>query len=307
MKSIKSSIFMLTLLIISGILASCHSISIDKQTSDFEAALQKRTEQALLSLEVEDFDNDAHSEAFAFTGIQETVAGETWYIGNLWFISNELEIVLLSDSLALVSLPKVQSFGTSKVLLMEKDYTAASTTLFWGVKEANPFEYSISDKGGAFELLNETDFLLYHSAIDYVIDRDNILSDGRYARTGRTSKDYYFRWDDEKKDFAEYVGGIYPISDFEMLNGSADVINTINAQDGKIVSILKRDNGIINVNFVCPAAPKDDESQCFKSISLHLLNNTLSPESVRWCSFGNNAKTSIERAQTDGEYLVSLT
>ncbi|MDR0992372.1 MAG: hypothetical protein LBL87_05675 [Ruminococcus sp.] len=74
---------------------------------------------------------------------------------------------------------------------------------------------------------------------------------------------YWFRGSNENYygyyvPFAEYGGIDFPIEDFRKMKGGAAILEEIEEGGGKLINILYRDNGIININYKEPVQEGSD-------------------------------------------------
>jgi hypothetical protein len=74
---------------------------------------------------------------------------------------------------------------------------------------------------------------------------------------------YWFRAGNENYygyniPFAEYGGVDFPIEDFREMTGGAAILDEIEENGGKVLNILYRDNGIININYKEPINENSD-------------------------------------------------
>lgn len=211
---------------------------VDDAREDSEASLRWLLGEELGSenfrlFEYGDYDGDGIYEAFAFICTEEDPDTGT-VTGDLWFVS-PLFCEPVQTGLSYYELRKL---GNSAPILFtaEEGYGGSgSRTYLWSVVDSAPVAVE-ADIYGGFEIGEGNEFYAYPSAFDG-------YSDG----TGHSWKQYYFYLDG--LEMREY-GGLYISRDqLMMFDGASEIVQREEAQNKTLVSIIYRENGIINLNF----------------------------------------------------------
>ncbi|MCM1524651.1 MAG: hypothetical protein NC120_09370, partial [Ruminococcus sp.] len=201
--------------------------------NELKILLEQTDNENLLFWNYSDYDGDKEKEVFAVTGKEDIVFG-----GDLWFISSER-----IDYLGEVSGDSIFVFAvndnTKFFCVSSKMYENYSR--LWGVRDGTAVEMPISNVGQQFTFDGKSDFKITQSALD-----------GMSLGGGHTHKEYYFYYDHNDKCFYEYGGTEITVNDLLQFENGERIFNDIVDKGGKITSVLKRNNYIINVNYTIP-------------------------------------------------------
>lgn len=193
----------------------------------FLQKLVSATDEKIISVQCDDFDDDGKREAFVLTGKGNLNEG-----GNLWFISEDGVIKL--NNMYLYSLPEMIQIGEQKFIKYEEEY-ATGRSLFLLDVENGKAKSVISGNAQDFTQMPDGTFTVQQNTLD-------MLCDG----TGRTLKPYWLYYDNV---FHEY--GAIEITQAQLLEfaGANNILKQIEAEGGTVKSILYRNNHIININY----------------------------------------------------------
>lgn len=188
-----------------------------------------------------DYDSDGENEAFAVTENGNSVSG-----ADLWFI-NSKQITYL-DKVSGDTIFVFAANDSTKYLCISSE-RFENYSRIWGVQGSVAVEMPISNVGQQFMLDGTDNFRLTQSALD-----------GMSLGGGHTHKQYYFYYDQNDKCFYEYGGTEITVNELLQFENAEKILNDIIDKGGKVTSVLKRKNNIINVNYVIP---ETEASQAF--------------------------------------------
>ena len=222
-----------------------------------------------------DFDNDKTFEAFAIVGSKDETIQDT-YTGELWFVSDKAGSKI-GEASSYSYLERI-SIGNGYLMTVDKNYGGLSYSHLYGVKDGQPYEDDIS--GRLIGLKQEA-----NGTITAVQDTYDACTDG----TGHTWKPYWFCWEDGLREY-----GALEITEQEFLkyDGSEAALKRIDDQKGQLVSILRRENGIININYQTPWT-RDGVDDYINNMYLNLMEK-------------DGALTILETDDNRGVYLPAL-
>lgn len=207
----------------------------------------------------EDFDGNGGDEAFAFVG----TASSAYYEGTMWFANSDYSVELTESSKW--DVPSFVSAGGGSFMLLNEHETGV--TYVFGIDDGKVFESPVSGKFTNLKSDGGNDFTAEFTSYDYYIDEEK--SQGEEP----TTKIYWFYV--ENGEFREYgadtglhradlraypKGGeimdeIYSsgltkeLLDRYYPDASEELLDQIADDAGFFEKIMKRGNGIINLNF----------------------------------------------------------
>lgn len=176
----------------------------------------------------DDYDGDSVKEAFAVT--EESGHRGLWYI-------NSQNAVELSENVVFDTI-FVFSVTDEKKFLCLTSQLYENYSLIWGVVNNEAVEMPVSNVGQRFSILDNHNFIIFQSS-----------NDSMSLGGGHTHKPYYFYYDYSSNCFCEYGGTEITAYEFKEFENAEKIIKLIEDNNGKITSILKRNNGIININY----------------------------------------------------------
>jgi hypothetical protein len=201
----------------------------DEQT--LKNLITEKTDKELLFWEYGDLDNNGTFEAFAFTGKFSEADG-----GSLCIV-NSNGLVPIGN----ITCDEIRSFSCDGNQFIYTYYNGAiNRQEIWGVDGENFYKAPISDIGINLTSDENEDITLMAVAADNItFDEDNING-------ANTWKPYYFYYDN---GFHEYGGSEISLEEFLTYEDADTFVDEIKNLNGEITNILKRGNGIINVNY----------------------------------------------------------
>jgi len=241
MRKIAAAMLALALL-----LAACGEGSFTE--AELRGMLEAKATREILAFEYGDYDGDGVDEAFALVGAKlddGSIMGELWYAG-----PNGAQMLEASET-GYWGLIDVFVFGGRRFAVVEEYYTTGALVNLWGVKDGQPYREKISGHGGGLKEISENSFLLYHSALDAMLDA------GLGFCMGRTWKPYWFHWDGD--GFREYGGTKITEEQLRRCEGAAEILDGIYGITG---DIFYRGNGIININHTVLQSEGDIGNYC---------------------------------------------
>lgn len=203
-----------------------------------------------------DYDLDGENEAFAITGNGNTVSS-----ANLWFINSKQTFYLDKVSGDIIF---VFAASDSARYLCISSERFENYSRIWGVQDGVAVEMPISNVGQQFKLDGGSNFRLTQSALD-----------GMSLGGGHTHKQYYFYYDYNDKCFYEYGGTEINVNELLQFENAEKILNSIIDKGGKITSILKRNNHIININYTIPETEALQAFDWNYNITLKLNENSV--------------------------------
>ena len=197
---------------------------------------------------IDDYDGNGSSEGFIYVG-----AGPDedfgWCDGTVYFVTGEKCEKVYEGTLAELdgNVFKVIDAVDRKFLLFDEAYVTALVTYVYYVDGEKLEESNISRFG---DINSDTDlqnirmtFSTYDGFCNYTKGDESSAE-----WTGHTWKPYYFYYDKEKKDFMEYGASEITREELQSIVGF-DLAAEIEAEGYQVDNILKRGNGIVNVNY----------------------------------------------------------
>ncbi len=197
----------------------------------------------------DDFDGDGVYEEFIFLGSEIDPEFET-SIGSLWYVSEDkCEQLVESTEAKSFDDHVISQFDVEgvKFIGVNEAYTTALVTYLFTVKDGEVKEPFISHMGYFFKPDYVEDYCVSISAYDGTFEYEKGKEEeGMY--TGHTWKNYYYYLDKEEAEFKAYVGT--PITEEELIEALGfDLASEIRDAGFELGAMLKRDNGIINVDY----------------------------------------------------------
>ena len=196
-----------------------------------------------------DLDGDGKNELIAVYGeriedglISGGVDGELWFasgniaykLGNSLQWLNPIKIVSAGQTIVKVEHAYPWVWGginSAAYCFLIKNSSAAE------IKSPNPSALELDGKHG--------DLISTQMAMDCGYEESSDYSDGFWS--GRTWKPYWFYF--INNEISEYYGKEITTEDFLKYEGAEDVLKKVADEGMEVRSILKRGNGIININF----------------------------------------------------------
>ena len=197
----------------------------------------------------DDFDGDGVYEEFIFLGSEIDPEFET-SIGSLWYVSEDkCEQLVESTEAKSFDDHVISQFDVDgvKFIGVNEAYTTALVTYLYTVKDGEVKEPFISHMGYFFKPDYVEDYCVSISAYDGTFEYEKGKEEeGMY--TGHTWKNYYYYLDKGEAEFKAYVGT--PITEEELIEALGfDLASEIRDAGFELGAMLKRDNGIINVDY----------------------------------------------------------
>lgn len=232
---IKKILFVTIIIVVSTMINLNTYAASENQLIDY---LKQATDQPIVATFYDDFDKNGSYEMFAITGNKNydntmnatIVSGSIWYVNELFSqlnftndLSNKTESNFILDSAKIIDL------GSEKHFYIDEFYTTGNNTLVYKAHIGTPQLHC-----GKINYINNDNIIITHSTLD-------VSSDG----TGRSTKDYWFKWSDTNRCYEEYGGIPITRQQFLMFDGANEILANINADN---ITYLYRGNGIININ-----------------------------------------------------------
>lgn len=194
--------------------------------------VEKPLEWEELFYKYDDFDGDGVSELFALVG----------GIGNqFWFVSDQGATLLHSNMNGIdESMLSVLEVDGAKFASFLQDEGNGSLVYVYGAKDGLPFETSISQQGGPQSGHFEANT---YGDLEIIYRPYGASSDG----TGRSCLPYYYYVADA--DFKEHGALVVPLEQLFELPGAEQMIAENLPENGEIVEVLYRNNGMYHVNY----------------------------------------------------------
>lgn len=248
---------------------------------------------------VQDFDKNGTVEAFIFVGGEPDEMGAAQ--GKLYFVNDEkCEVVKESGSFfcgeeGMMWLHEVED----KVFVEVADAYVTSTVSYIYYVENDSFkESAVSGLGSFFEPGYVDDYCISLSSYDAFLDyEDGKESEGMY--TGHTWKNYYFYYDKEAGDFAEYKGMAISVEDLDKACGFP-LSEEITAEGYEIGDIYRRDNGIINANY-------SRTSKYEGMVSVEYRNVTYNEKTASFVDVWGDGENTWQGSDFGGTYEEAIT
>ena len=207
------------------------------------------SESDILDSVVFDLDGDGSEEAFVFIA-KSQVDDLNSCEGTLWFVSDEkCETVRDNENFVYLDGKALDTYfvsGRVYVSIRISYFSSAVSRLYY-VDNGEVKEARISGVGSFFKSDYVEDYCVSISAYDrYLNYEEGKENEGMF--TGHTWKIYYFYFDNATGEFMEYTGS--EITREELTDAVGfDLAKEIEDEGYQVDKILKRDNGIINVDY----------------------------------------------------------
>lgn len=206
-----------------------------------------------------DFDEDGKNELIAL--VSGSSSGELEY----WYACDGKAEMLTSWWLEWLE-PEIVTSGDNTFIKLEKLYLSQRESVYFLLENSTPVYVETYGIQGLYPDGDNGDFTGYHSTYDS-------YSNG----VGHTWKPYWFYYKD--KEFHEYVGTEITVDELLKYDGAQTVLDEIKVEGGKVIHILKRENGIINIDY--SIAEENDMSDvpdtilCFHFRTLKISGNSV--------------------------------
>ena len=219
----------------------------EESHSDDEFYIDKLISEAgvardnILAVCTEPYEGEGKYSSFIFVGEKDEEL--EIFDGDLWFVNEEEAVKVPDAAETYYSIDKVLKFnGTDKCFFFADEYyVTQAVSRVYGVRDGKCYETEIS-RIGSVAAGENNDFTIVVGAYD------NTLSSEYDFPLGHTWKPYYFYYDTEKENFAEYYG--HQIELDEIVNKyGIDIGAEIQAIGGTCLAAYWRDNGILTVNY----------------------------------------------------------
>ncbi len=207
---------------------------------------------------VRDFDGDGVWEAFVFIGgavddYLTSCDGTLYYVteDGCETIYGEITLQVGEDE----DVFSVYETENRTFIGVNEAYVTATVTHLYYVEDGSPKESDVSRIGCFFKPKYVEGYGISISAYDAICQyQEGSESDAIYI--GHTWKNYYYYYDPEARDFREYGAADITEEDLKEAVGF-DLAEEIRGEGFTVDSIIRRDNGIINVNY--SLTTKDDD------------------------------------------------
>lgn len=248
---------------------------------------------------IADFDGDGTREAFVFIGGD---IDEEWSTcqGQLYYVTDNGKEMLKNSDFVVNDGKIIETFPmTDKTFIaVEEAYTTSSVSFLYYVENGECKDSYLSGIGGFYKPDFVDDYAISLSCYDMSFDYEEGKEDeGMYM--GHTWKPYYFYYDEATGRFEEYVGK--EISE-EELNAACgfDLAGEIKAAGNQIDGILRRDNGIINVNYSYKTEYEGG------SVSIQYSNVTFNEKTKEFVNVWGDGENTWENSSFGGTYLTAI-
>ena len=183
----------------------------------------------------DDYDNDNIFEAVALIGEENFDVMN----GTLVSINSLNNVTVIKENIACEDIFAFSVCDNTKYICLSF-HTTQDRSLIYGLENNLFCETVISNVGQNFTVLDScNDFTLIQSAFDN-------MTMGTEFTGSHTHKPYYFYYDN---GFKEYGGTEITVNELKEYEGSEKILNIIEDKNGNVFSVLKRSNGIININY----------------------------------------------------------
>ena len=205
---------------------------------------------------IDDFDGDGSFEGFALIGGDVDPEFNSAQ-GSIWYVSDHDVGVLRPEGNFLISGDEAffitNCFGQLFVEVQDV-YVTSNVSYIYYVDEGEVKESDISGLGYFYEPEGADEYCISYSEYDQTYTQAKGSEEGEY--TGHTWKPYYFYYDKDAGDFREYEG--HDISESELTDICGfDLAAQIRAEGFEVFNIMRRDNGIVNVNYCLTTQDND--------------------------------------------------
>ena len=229
------------------------TVSERENISDEQAALEKliidtagnKVGYTIQSPLFGDFDGDGKNELIALYGIftDEFFSTE----GGVWFASGDKAEVVAEKGSWLKPVI-LNTVGKTLIKLEDCAFTTSSVSYYFLLKDSSVSQYNGVPKGqGVYPYGEFGDFTAVHDNYDISVEWDKSDTDSQPLYLGHTWKTYWYYVINDKP--YSYSGREITKEDFLKYDGAKALLDDL-ARDRKTVTeIIKRGNGIININF----------------------------------------------------------
>jgi len=198
--------------------------------------IEKESKEKIMADYYADYDGDGTEEMFAVVGDDDMGGGK--YI---WFADENTTKCVFDDGDSLYFDTESERIckvsDTQKLFIMERGgYGSSSNSLCYYLKDKEPVRLNVSE---GMTHVSGADFNIYPSAFDSYVDESGMW-------TGHTWKPYYLKW--TGNGFKEYTGKVITLKKFKKFGGAKKYLKKIKKEGYQIDNIIKRSNGVINVN-----------------------------------------------------------
>lgn len=273
------------------------SVEIPEIHSDDKYYIDKLIEEAgvdkdsILSVSTAAYEGEDMYSSFIFVGERDEEMGI--YTGAVWFVNCDKAEKILESENGYYSAGNVLEFPGAKkcFFFVDEYYVTQSVSYIYGVDGNESYETSVS-RLGALAYNIENTFTITVGAYDhtYYSEDDMML--------GHTWKPYYFYYDVEKDQFAEFAGKPVSTSEIAEICGY-DVVKDIEDINGIISDAFIRDNGILTVNY----SIRNDYEGGY-SIDYEQANfNVNAGKYIDSCGDGNN---NLKSSSFGGTYILAI-
>ena len=221
-----------------------------------DEAIIKQLEDAGINIDdakfsvVDDFDKDGEVEAFVYVGdgIYDDMFAS--YIGRIWFVTKDKAEEVLGDSPLYANINeifKLYPLEDKTFIALNEAYATETVTHLFYVEKGECKESAVSRIGCFFASEDSDDYCISVGMYDsYCESEEGSKEEPMYS--GHTWKPYYFYYDKESGDFKEYVGQSATEEELKKACGF-DLAAEIRNEGYSVDGIIKRDNGMIHVNY----------------------------------------------------------
>jgi len=248
-----------------------------------------------------DFDGDGKEEAFVFIGNEpDEEFGEC--TGTLWFVSDDkCEEALPEEYVVYHDGRILNEITTEDEIFVEinKNYTTSAVSYLFYVDGGECHESIVSGLGSFYEPDYVDDYCISMSAYDVYFEYEEGKEDEAMI-TGHSWKNYYFYYDKAAGDFAEFEATEITEQELNEAVGT-DLASEIRAEGYDIDNIIKRDNGVINVNY--SKTTKNDDGTILKECK----NITYLTKEGRYFDVWGTGEETWQNSDFGGIYDVMLT
>lgn len=250
--------------------------------SDLADSIECYSDLDILCSYYADFDHDGKKEMFA-------VVGEDMYDNEVWFASEKQVKCVNNGNSAYIN---DEDAGIKKVsnkqslFVMETGgYGSGSTTLCCCVRKGKAYKVKQKNLSG----LKQQKGKKFTIAVG---DFDAFKPKGADHTEGHTWKLYYVKWIGNK--FKEYTGKYISLKKMKKYKGAKKILKKIRKAGYKTRKIIKRSNGIININVI----KKDKMGTYYDNVTLKIKKKKVIVVYNGWLKKGNI----VERSSYRGIY-----
>ncbi len=248
---------------------------------------------------IADFDGDGTREAFVFIGGD---IDEEWSTcqGQLYYVTDNGKEMIKNSDFVVNDGKIIETFPmTDKTFVaVDEAYTTSSVSFLYYVENGECKDSYISGIGGFYKPDFVDDYAISLSCYDMSFDYEEGKEDeGMYM--GHTWKPYYFYYDDATGRFEEYIGKEITEDELNAACGF-DLAAEIRAEGNQIDGILKRDNGIINVNY---SQKTEYEGG---SVSIQYGNATFNEKTKEFVNAWGDGENTWQNSNFGGTYLTAI-